>query len=336
MLEGRNHRHARIAVLTVIEEEFDAAQQVLQTFHAIGSTGAFAVEPAADSPERYPYVLMQCANRTNGPSQGSTRRLLEHFRPEVIILVGIAGGIQRLVTDNDGTMHWRGDALPGDVVVGEYVHYADFTKNEDGLEKLRFFAIDHPSEILIEKYFNAVRTTDRVGSPWHAGLPERPKASTTTTPTASEGRPTEPAQADHPSLVRGEVIAVEGLAGDPEADHQKKLINRFDHAVAIDMESKGVARALHEFRDDVHYNPLWMCVRGISDAARAFPVSHPEITVPKPTANDAERKMWKHYAATAAATVAALLMRRILQEARAPFPADPGVAAYDITSVTKH
>lgn len=214
-------------MLTVIEEEFDAAQDVFGAVHDIDSTGAFTAEPASSSPERYPYVLMQCGNRTNGPSQGATRHLLEHFRPEVIILVGIAGGIQRLETHNDGTTRWCGDALPGDVVVGDYVHYADFTKNEDGLEKLRYFALDHPSETLIARHFNAIRTADKQGQSWYANLPTRPA---TRVNTAERGQPTEPAQPDNPSLVRGEIIAVEGLAGDPRADHQKKLVNQIGRA----------------------------------------------------------------------------------------------------------
>ena len=334
MLEGRNHRHARVAVLTVIEEEFDAAQEVFGADHEVPSTRGFTVfttEPATSSPERYPYVLMQCGNRSNVPSAGATRRLLEHFQPEVIILVGIAGGIQRLEAPNNGTARWRGDALPGDVVVADYVHYADFTKNEGGLEKLRYFALDHPSENLLAEHFNSIRTSKRRGSPWYADLPARPTASVRT---VKRGDPAEPHQADKPSLVRGEVIAVEGLAGDPNASHQKKLIDRFDHAVAIDMESMGVARALHEFRDDVHYNPMWMCVRGISDAARGFPVDHPD-TLLKETENNAERTLWKPYAAAAATRVAAIITQRILQEARPPSPADPGAAAYVVTHRTK-
>jgi nucleoside phosphorylase len=333
VLEGRRGRHARVAVLTVIEDEFDAVQEELGAFHSVRGTGAFApAAPPAGNPERYPFVLMQCADRSNGPAQGSTRRLSDYFMPEVVLLVGIAGGVQRL-DDQDGILAWKGDALPGDVVVGDYVHYADFTKNEGGQEKLRFFAIDSPSAVLIERHFNAVKSTQHTASPWYDGLPDRPAPRDRPAPPKGLDQrvPREPTQNKLPRLIKGEVIAVEGLAGDPRNQHQMTLVNRFDHAVAVDMESMGVGRALHDLRDEVHYDPLWMCIRGISDTVRAVrPPGHADVMMPEVAENAAERDRWKRYSATAAAKVAHRLLGLLLSEGRNPRAEDQGAPSYDV------
>jgi nucleoside phosphorylase len=312
-LTGRRG-HARIAVLTVIDEEFDALQNELGAYHEIGTTGIFSPATARKGFPSYPFVLSQSPSRSNTPASLQTRRLVEFFRPEAIVLVGIAGGIQRpkLI---DNTIIWEGPA-PGDVVVAEYVHYADFTKNVSSGHHLRFFPLDHPSATLVGAHAQAVSRTRRDAPRWDEGLPcNRPIPGV-------------------PRVHVGEIIAVEGVAGDPKSEHQAEFIRRFDHALAVDMESMGVARAVHEARDQVHYNPVWLCVRTISDEVRSSEelsiiLSDGDVvSIPPDVDNDQTRYQWKKHSAALAARFTSLLLQRMLMHPRPPSPGDPGAPLY--------
>ncbi|MGH9195346.1 MAG: hypothetical protein ACRD1T_06370 [Acidimicrobiia bacterium] len=51
-------------------------------------------------------------------------RLIENFRPEVVMVVGIGASVMR----NDG----RRKAYLGDVVIPDYLHYAEYGKLAGG------------------------------------------------------------------------------------------------------------------------------------------------------------------------------------------------------------
>lgn len=301
--------HARVAVLTVIEEEVDAVRTALNADHEVGNTGVFTPVPPQGNPVRLPVVVARCASRSNIPAQSSATRLIEQWQPEVVILAGVAGGIARARSTNDEIV-WEGPE-PGDIVVAEYVHYAEFTKNEPLEARLRYFPIDQPTSTLVQAHADSLRSPPHGVDPWHQGLGPYPA-----------GRP--------PNVHIGEIIAVEGIAGDPEYTHQKRYLERFDHALAVDMESAGVARALHEARADIHYNPRWMCVRAISDHVYA-PTTLVEEGAYPALSNSEERRRWKAYAAPAAGQFVRRLAERLLSEAREASPGDPGAEAYGWT-----
>jgi hypothetical protein len=138
-----------------------------------------------------------------------------------------------------------------------------------------------------------------------------------------------------PKVYRGEIVAIESVSGDPQSQRQAEFVERFDNALAVDMESMGVARALHEARDYVHYNPVWLCVRSISDSVR----SEREYTrvlqensltgPPLETAENSEvRRIWKPYSSAIAARFTLLLLERLLKEPRPPSIGDPGASSY--------
>jgi nucleoside phosphorylase len=299
--------HARVAVLTVIEDEFDALQNALGATHEVGATSVFApVAPDGPKPQ-LPFVLARCAHRSNMPAQSSAGRMIEDWRPEILVLVGIAGGVMRARVAEDG-IGWIG-AKPGDIVLAEYIHYAEFTKNIQSESKLRYFPIDQPTSALVQAHGDALRLAGQGEGAWHEALPvDRPDDGV-------------------PALHIGEIVAVEGIAGDPMNAHQKTYLERFDHAAAVDMESGGVARALHEARSDVHYNPRWMCIRAISDRVYAA-ISVAEGAALPPSGNDEERRQWKAYAAAAAGAFSRRLIERLLAEPREPLSADPGANAF--------
>ena len=82
---------------------------------------------------------------------------------------------------------------------------------------------------------------------------------------------------------------------------QKQLLKPFDKALAVEMESIGLARAVCERRTSVWYNPRYAIIRGISDMV--------------PAENNLDtRDNWKPYAAYAAAMVAKEFIRRLPKE----------------------
>jgi len=289
----------------VVEAEFDAALDALGATHEVGVTGVFAPVVVDDPKPQVPFVVGRCAHRSNMPAQSSTTRMVEDWRPEILVLVGIAGGIMRASVGGGG-VEWEGPA-PGDVVLAEYIHYAEFTKNVPSGSKLRYFPIDQPTSSLVQAHGDALRLAGQGAGAWHEALPVvRPSPGS-------------------PALHIGEIVAVEGVAGDPMNAQQKTYLQRFDHAVAVDMESGGVARALHEARSDVHYNPRWMCIRAVSDRVYAVTNEQEEAALPG-VENNAERDQWKGYAAAVAGALTRRVLQRLLAEPREATSADPGAA----------
>jgi nucleoside phosphorylase len=221
------------------------------------------------------FVIRQSADRSNGPAMTATRILIEQWRPEVVLLVGIAGGIGE-----------RGPWL-GDVVVPDYLHYAEFRKLSGGRDDARYCAYDQPTVSVREEMSNPVRLDDV----WHAGLPARPVVD-------DDLR-------DHPRVFAdGPLVAAEKLMGDPEHPEQRRLVSNYSNALAIDMESFGVARAVHEARSDPGYNPRLLVIRGVSDLVKATAVKKQSMSKADQEANQRQRDQWKEYAAAAAAAFA--------------------------------
>ncbi|OBH31694.1 hypothetical protein A9X03_07140 [Mycobacterium sp. E1715] len=306
LLSGRRG-HARVVLMSIIDAELQAVQTLFGATEEIGVSAIYTrPEYASTGDRQYPFVLAQSSDRGNAAAALSVRNLLEWYSPEVVVVVGIGGGIQR-----DG----RGPGL-GDVVIGRYVHYADYTKNLPTGSRQRYISLDQPSARLITQHAESVAAKPKAKCFSRLDIP----------------RPDEKTQL-LPAIHLSEVIAVEAIAGNPSAEKQIEMVNRFDNADIVDMESMGVGRALHEFRCDPypHYGPLWVPVRGVSDhvtAARPPLATHnlagEEVVGALSDENNEQRKKWKKYASVAAACVARSLVERLLYEDRAESPADPG------------
>jgi nucleoside phosphorylase len=330
LLSGRRG-HARVVLLPIIDAELQAVQAVFGATAEIGYTGVYtlpeyAASEAAKDPlkRRYPFVVARSADRSNTPANSSTREMLEWYQPEVVLVVGIGGGIQRGV----GPSKASGPEL-GDVVIGRYVHYAEYTKNLPSGSRLRYIALDQPSSWLVSRHADPLAVAPGATCFSRLSLP-RPDETT-----------------DFPAIHVSEVVVAESIAGNPSAEKQMEMIERFDNADVVDMESMGVGRALHDYRIDPHYNPLWLPVRGVSDivtaAGRRSPgekqashragqqVADGSSTGDNegPDHNDEQRKQWKKYASHAAACVARTLVERLLSEERPESPCDPGAPRWE-------
>src|SRR5262249_17371586 len=118
------------------------------------------------------------------------------------------------------------------------------------------------------------------------------------------------------------IVAGEKLLADPDHDEQRRVVERFPDAVAVDMESYGVAKGVHLARTAVDYNPLFLVIRGISDfvevSARAerrwwwLPRASMSTSTPSAFENQMQRDRWRSYAAGAAAAFASEVTARIV------------------------
>jgi nucleoside phosphorylase len=300
-VEGRLGR-ARIAIVTVIREELEAAKDVFKAGTRVPGTGYFVPQLRED--RVYPFVLTKCKGRTNIPAGEAVQSVIEDFRPWYLILTGIAGG-----------MNGRDGVALGDVVVVDHVSYSEFTKNTPGKVARRYEPYDHPSLYLRGDIAEPLS----MAADWQRFLPtqERP----------AEGQP---------KAIVGNLVAGEKVQGDPENPFQMELLETFDSALAVDMESYGFGRGVYKGRRSVHYNPQCLIVRGISDiveertsgaglgegygagygdaAANAAPAdAATDAMLRPPLDNNATRKLWKGYAALTAAAFTRAVVEDLLE-----------------------
>lgn len=264
-VEGGRWGMARVGVLAVIEEELDAVRAALGGQDELGTLGYYSPDDGRQ------VVIRRCADRSNTPATHATRDLIEDFRPEVLLLTGIGGGIGG-----------RDAVQPGDVVVADFLHYADFRKLAGERDLLRYAPYDQPSVSFRNGH---MEPTARAGA-W------------------SQRIAVAPPDAHEPRVIFGPVVAGEKVLGSPGHEAHQYVVEEWDNAVAVDMESWGFARAVHEARDSVDYNPRLAVIRGVSDIV---------ATTPEQVAdNNAQRAAWKGYAAAAAAAFAAAVVERFL------------------------
>jgi len=264
-LRGRRGS-SRVAVLTIEEAEFDAAAETLGGMVNLEGTPYFVGDAAKVA---HDVVLRKAPDRGNHACNKCVKEFVEDFRPEFLLLVGTAGG----VTGRDGVR-------VGDVVVADYVEYSEFSKLVKRQHLKRAMAYDHPSLYLRESIAHPLSKGDE----WIARIKlKRPRA----------GRP---------KVLFGQIVAGEKLLGDPDSTYQKRVLKAFDKAIAVDMESWGVGRAVYETRFSVHYNLQYLVIRAISD-----PVDS--------QSNDAIRRKWRNYASAAASAFAMEVVQKILKEA---------------------
>lgn len=258
--------------MSVIEEETQAVHR------AFGFTKRIAGKPYFTVPDcdlRRPLLLNREVGRNNVRSGERIREIVEHWRPEALVLCGIAGGIDK-----------REDLKQGDIVVPDYVHYCSFAKLSESGQQTRYMAYDHPSLYLHEYYAAPLRyDTSWVTEEIRQMLPE--------------GR--------SPKVYTGALIAGDKVYGDPTSEEQRKVLSIFDNAIAMDMESVGLCRAVAESRFDPQYNPRLLIVRAISDL-----VGDPE--------NNVSRTRFKEVSAAIAAAFAYRVVRDILENEADPRP----------------
>jgi nucleoside phosphorylase len=260
---------ARVAILTIVEPEFQAVQRQLKADSEVPGT-----EFVTPNPTTLDVILAKSRDRGNVPAGEATASLLEKFRPEVILVCGIAARIAAI--DRDAVML-------GDVVVPAYLHYAEYVKHSPGKHLRRYAAHEQPATDLRATLAEPVRRNNG----WRESIDVA-----------------RPGTGEPEVWTEGGLVAGERLLDDPGSPLQQAVVEDFSDAVAVDMESFGVARAVHHARTEVTYNPRLLVVRGMSDTV--------SVGKDEDTDNDAVRRLWRPYAASVSGAFVRHLVDRFL------------------------
>ena len=274
---------ADFAIITVLPEELEAIQQILGLKQPIvdanGRIYHCAKVASPYSEQGYFAVCARCSERGNIPASQLAADILRHWDPLFLLVVGIAGGIKG-----------REELALGDVVIsGTNPAYYQLVKEIDGEEKEIEMPVKDVSERLL-----AAEELIRIEkiSWWQWIRVARPDQTVTV-----------------PKVHRGQILTGETLLSDPKSARLERLLNRHYKALAVEMESGGVARALHEKPD---YRVQFLVVRGISDYCNE-------------ERSQETRDAWRVYAAQAAAAVALA----IIQNTRMPAVTRPLTEQYE-------
>jgi nucleoside phosphorylase len=260
---GRAGR-VRVGIITIIEEEFEAAKLVFGLDHNVVGTPYFV--DGNNAVAEWDVALIQASDRSNVPAAAAATDFMEDLRPQVMILLGVAGGL--CGANNLG----RDGIRTGDVLFADQVDYIEFLKIDNNTAKVRSYAIDHPSEPLRTSVCAPISRTFSIRD--------------------ALGPNHQPPDAGAPCKIHvGGIVSGEKVLGDVHSPIQRQLLEPFDKPLAVDMESIGMARAVCHGRGSFWYHPRYVIIRGISDL-----VADVE--------NNEQRAQWKSFAAHAAALVA--------------------------------
>ncbi len=209
-------------VLTALQIEYKAVRRHMTGLHRYPHRAGTVFEIGVLAEHPDKQVAIAVLGPGNHAAAALTERAITEFRPEVVMFAGIAGALR----------DWL---CLGDVVVATKVYgYHGGTGVSQGFQTSpQAWALSHALE-------QAARHLD-VSDAWRSALPPQP------------GRP----QVHFQPVVAGEVVlksARSGLA--------QRLRDHYSDAVAIEMESAGVAHASH-----LNMSQPVITIRGISDFA---------------------------------------------------------------------
>ncbi|HEU4426825.1 MAG TPA: 5'-methylthioadenosine/S-adenosylhomocysteine nucleosidase [Pilimelia sp.] len=194
-------------------------------------------------------VALALIGEGNLAAAALTGRAIQEFRPRALMLVGVAGGL------ND-------EAAIGDVVVATRVHAYQGGRDESGGFRPR--PKSWPAAHDVEQ---VARDVARAGE-WATSLPGRGSGGEAADP---PGEAADPGEAAGPPSRAGEATPQVHfkpiVSGDVVLDSRTSpvaglIAQHYSDAIAIDMESAGVAEAAH--RKGFHRT---ITIRAISDAA---------------------------------------------------------------------
>lgn len=330
---GRSKRHARVLVFTVTHKEAPLAESVFGNPDPLVEVDRLGML----TPSRYanddhlPFVLVKMTDRANLWATGEVRHWVGEVRPSVVLLVGTAGGVCRPI--NRKRTEWEGPNR-GDVLASQYVHYGSYMKVSPGGNLQRHYRLEQPAESLIrhvEHLANSSRTDvwqQWLGNQW-SGTSRLPKA-------------------------RGvEILCGDQIQDNPRDAMQQHLMKAFDRVEAVEMESAGVAAALHNLREIPTYAPSFVTVRGVSDLIWARdqggPLTRGDLNraevfdrkrekalgpIGESGGNKTkERDDWSPRAAESASAFAYALLRRIVWEEVGELSSHPAIPRFDLGAV---
>lgn len=244
------------AIITVVKEAHEHFLRLADP-HRIVTRNEFpwtvAELPGADGSTHF-VVEGQAPERSLLPAQSFATRMLDAWAPRRLLIADCGGGIQNGVT----TVHK--DVKLGDIVVGESLHYYE-------LKKLKPRRGDPgPIGWLRSLFDNRRRTAIYIS--W---LPISPtlRAQARRLDELSPGwsnRLTAPRPETNggPTLLPGDLVSGDKLLGDAKSAEVKEIVDTYERALAVDMETVGVAHAALGAADR-GLGLSFLALRGISD-----------------------------------------------------------------------
>ncbi|WP_342375884.1 hypothetical protein NVS55_32035 [Myxococcus stipitatus] len=263
-----------IAFITVIQEEYEAVRRLLKNPQR---------DPGnAEQPNQYAWVRGEIERTDSGSYEvvlamagspgtvsGSlaTSRTVARWNPRYVLLVGIAGGMER-----------EGLSL-GDVVFSSVIRAYEYGKLHEGHFEPRpdfQYRVDGP----LHRAALSLKNT-----PWQKDLGRRPSR------TASQSK-----------ALAGPIASGDKIVDDVSSTFFSSVAKSFPKLLAVEMEGSGAAAAIDEAKEEGR-SVGFLMIRGISDMPQAF-ASRDKRRATKPkreTGGTKTRDNWKKYAANAAA-----------------------------------
>jgi adenosylhomocysteine nucleosidase len=211
-----------IVFLTALDLEYNAVRERLTGLRLHQHRAGTRFEVGGLAGSSRCRVALGLVGKGNHPAAVLAERAIAEFDPAALLFVGIAGAL------------WPGISI-GDVIVATHVYaYHGGTSEDDGLKaRPRVWEVSHECDQI-------ARHVARTGS-WVDGPP---------------------AGAGPPQVRFGPVAAGEIVQDSAISEHARWVREKYNDALAIEMEAAGVAQAGHLNRS----LPV-MVVRGISDRA---------------------------------------------------------------------
>jgi nucleoside phosphorylase len=268
---------ADIAILTVLDEEYRQVLRHLQAPRRIAGTCGVAnqygwVTGTITSDQGIYRVVLALGRTGNAPALLAARNTIEAFRPDTLMLVGVAGALdQRLRC--------------GDVVVSDRICGYEYGKIENGFRSRPDWSFPADQSIA-----SAARTIQMLQPNWS-------EAIGTPTPNRIQRRPR--------SLV-GQVASGNKVVDDVTEGTFVSVLRLWPNLLAVEMEALGGILAVEDARERGHLTQFSM-IRGISDEPLHALQRH-HSSRGNNHRQSRQRDIWKRRAAAAAATFTATLI----------------------------
>jgi nucleoside phosphorylase len=267
-----------VAFVTILPEEYDAVLRHLDWHHAVPSTHVlhnrygwqFGEITPLDGERPYRVVLGLAGQKGTSAGLMIVGNTIETFRPEYVLLVGIAGGL--------------GKANKGDVVVADRIYGYEYGMIAGGFWPRPDW--NHPTDTGV---VNKALVMASAQPGWHD--------------TVNRGAVV---KAWPPRIHVGPVASGNKVIEDLSDASFKPVLEYWPNLIAIEMEALGASEAIRDARES-GYVVNFAMIRGISD--RPSPRSSERGTGSMVSKKTRERYRWKSAAAEVAAACAVQMVR---------------------------
>jgi adenosylhomocysteine nucleosidase len=228
-----------VGVITVLSEETRAVAAVLaaagtcrKQTHPNGLR--FCEADIGTTGGHVKVVATQALDRGQRPAVIAFESLRQHYAPAVVVLVGIAGGINPAVR-------------LGDVVVVQEVIYYDLRK--ESLHEIFRRGQARPVPAAIRRAINDFFSYH--GEPYRASIEDQDGTLRTC------------------NVLPGPIGSGEAVIAHKDSDVRQYVASFNDKTLALETEGGGLAEAFYEMADVTSAGSGWLAIRGISDHADA-------------------------------------------------------------------